>query len=66
MLVCMGRTNIELDDEKISRVMALYGLTSKRAAVDRALDELLGRHARRDMLDVAGSGWDGDLDDLRS
>lgn len=61
----MGRTNIELDDEKLARVMQLYGVTTKRAAVDLALDELLGRHRRRDMLDLAGSGWDGDLAELR-
>ena len=62
----MSRTNIELDDDKVERVMALYDVRTKRAAVDLALDELLGRHSRRGMLDLAGSGWDGDLQQMRA
>ncbi|MGH3048514.1 MAG: type II toxin-antitoxin system VapB family antitoxin, partial [Gaiellaceae bacterium] len=30
----MGRTNIDLDDALVARVMRRYGLRTKRAAVD--------------------------------
>ena len=33
----MGRTNIEIDDALIERVMQLYGLRTKREAVEYAL-----------------------------
>jgi Arc/MetJ family transcription regulator len=59
------RTNIDLDDQKVTLVMQRYGLRTKRAAVDRALTEMVGRFQRRDMLDLLGTGWDGDLDELR-
>ncbi|MGQ0679867.1 MAG: type II toxin-antitoxin system VapB family antitoxin [Actinomycetota bacterium] len=62
----MGRTNVVIDDELIERVMILYGLPSKRAAIDFALRRLAGRSFRQqDMLEVEGSGWVGDLDALR-
>lgn len=36
----MGRTNIEIDDELVHRVMVRYQLKSKREAVDLALRHL--------------------------
>lgn len=38
----MGRTNIVIDDELVARVMELYGLRTKREAVDLALRRLAG------------------------
>ncbi len=38
--MCMSRTNIDLDDELVARVMRRYGLRTKRAAVDLALRRL--------------------------
>jgi Arc/MetJ family transcription regulator len=61
----MGRTNVVIDDELIARVMRLYGLPTKRAAIDFALRSLVGDRERRDMLDLRGAGWEGDLDELR-
>jgi Arc/MetJ family transcription regulator len=62
----MGRTNIYIDDELVSRVMRRYGLTSKRAAVDLALRRLAGEALARDeALALEGSGWDADLEDMR-
>ena len=63
----MGRTNIVVDDELIARVMQLYGLRSKREAVDFALRRLVGdgAGAHRKLLALEGIGWDGDLDDMR-
>jgi Arc/MetJ family transcription regulator len=63
----MARTNIDIDDEACRKVMDRYALTTKRDAVNFAL-----RHLAEEELDVAsaralrGSGWDGDLDDLRA
>ena len=61
----MSRTNIVLDDELVERAMRLYGLRTRREAVDLALHELVGRHQRKDMLDMIGSGWQGDLAAIR-
>jgi Arc/MetJ family transcription regulator len=63
----MGRTNIEIDDELVERVMRRYRLPSKRAAVDLALRRLAGDPMSRDeALAMEGSGWAGDLDALRA
>jgi len=62
----MSRTNIDIDDVLVSKVMRRYGLASKRAAVDLALRRLAGEPlTREEALDLEGSGWDADLDDLR-
>lgn len=63
----MARTNIELDDTLVSEAMRRYGLPSKRAAVDFALRRLVGDGMTPDeALEMEGSGWEGDLDELRS
>lgn len=62
----MSRTNIDIDDVLVSKVMRRYGLASKRAAVDLALRRLAGEPlTREEALDLEGSGWDADLDELR-
>ena len=63
----MARTNIDIDDQACAEVMRRYRLATKRDAVNFALRALaiepLGLdEARR----LRGSGWDGDLDDLRA
>jgi Arc/MetJ family transcription regulator len=66
-VVFMGRTNIDIDDEVMRRVQAGYGLRTKREAVDFALRRLLVEPlTRQEALAAEGSGWDGDLDDLRA
>ncbi len=63
----MGRTNIDIDDEVMRRVQAGYGLRTKREAVDFALRRLLVEPlTRQEALAAEGSGWDGDLDELRA
>jgi Arc/MetJ family transcription regulator len=63
----MARTNIDLDDEACDVVLRRYHLSSKREAVNFAL-----RTVAAEVLDVEqarrlrGSGWDGDLDELRT
>ncbi len=62
----MSRTNIDLDDELVGRVMRLYQLDTKRAAVQLALEQLLGEPmTKAELLAMEGSGWDGDLDEMR-
>jgi len=60
------RTNIDIDDEVVARVMRRFGLPSKRAAVDLALRRLLGEPMTRDeILAMQGVGWSGDLEGIR-
>jgi Arc/MetJ family transcription regulator len=63
----LGRTNIEIDDVLIERVMRRYRLPSKRAAVELALRRLAGEPmSREEALAMEGTGWPGDLDELRA
>jgi Arc/MetJ family transcription regulator len=58
----VSRTNIDIDDDLVLRVMRRFGLPSKRAAVDLALRRLLGEPMTRDeILAMQGVGWSGDL-----
>ena len=62
----MARTNIDIDEEAAQAVMKRYHLRTKRDAVNFALrtvaaEALSADEARR----LRGSGWDGDLDELR-
>ena len=60
------RTNIDIDDDLVFRVMRRFNLPSKRAAVDMALRRLLGEPMTRDeILALQGVGWSGDLDAIR-
>lgn len=61
----MGRTNVVVDDELIERVMSLYGFRTKREAIDFALRAVAGNKKHRDMLDLEGSGWTGNLKEMR-
>jgi Arc/MetJ family transcription regulator len=62
----MTRTNVDIDDVLLARVMRLYGLPTKRAAVDLALRRLdIEPLTREEALAMRGSGWDGDLEDVR-
>ena len=61
----MSRTNIEIDEALIQRVMLAYGFESMREAVDYALRQLVGDGDPKGMLSLEGMGWEGDLDVLR-
>jgi len=66
MLDHVSRTNIEIDDKLVSTVMQRYGLTTKGGAVDLALRRLAGEPlSRGEALSLEGSGWDGDLEEIR-
>ena len=57
----VSRTTVVIDENLIRRVMRIYRLPTKRAAIDFALRALVGDRRRREMLDLEGAGWDGDL-----
>jgi Arc/MetJ family transcription regulator len=62
----MTRTNIDLDDEAVGRVMEKYGLKTKKAAVDFALRRAAGPALTKEfLLGLEGIGWEGDLDEMR-
>ena len=65
---CVSRTNIDLDDELLERVMKRYGVHTKTEAVDLALRQaggqpmtiaealaMRGAHAINDVADIAPS-----------
>jgi Arc/MetJ family transcription regulator len=63
----MSRTNIDIDDELLERVMVRYGFNSKREAVHEALESLdVKPFTREEILATEGMGWGGDLDEMRS
>jgi len=64
---CLARTNVDIDDEACAVVMRRYHLRTERGAVNFAFrtvssEALYLDDARR----LRGSGWLGDLDELRS
>jgi Arc/MetJ family transcription regulator len=62
----MARTNIDIDDEACEQVMQRFGLASKRDAVNFALRHLaLSPLSLKEARALRGSGWNGDLDELR-
>jgi Arc/MetJ family transcription regulator len=62
----MARTNIDIDDAACAVVMRRYGLATKRDAVNYALRELASELTVAAARALRGSGWEGDLDELRS
>ena len=61
----MTRTNIEINERLVRRVMKLHGFKTKRDAVDYALRQAAGSFDTRDVLKLRGMGWEGDLDEMR-
>ena len=64
--MCMARTNIDIDEAACTTVMRRYGLRTKRDAVNFALRELAAEISVEKARGLKGSGWDGDLDEMRS
>ena len=61
----MSRTNIDIDDELIARVMRTYRLDSKKSAVDFALRQLVRKPmTKEEALAMRGSGFDFTNDEL--
>lgn len=64
-MVYMSRTNIDIDDALVAKVMKAYRLRTKREAVDLALRKLISNDPHGGMLALRGVGWDGDLEEMR-
>jgi len=62
----MARTNIDIDEDACRTVMDRYHLGSKREAVNYALRLVAGEVLDLDdARALRGSGWEGDLDEMR-
>jgi Arc/MetJ family transcription regulator len=60
------RTNIDIDDQLLTEAMAATGLATKRATVEEGLRVLVRLRRQVEALaDMAGTGWEGDLDAMR-
>ncbi|HEY4377317.1 MAG TPA: type II toxin-antitoxin system VapB family antitoxin [Acidimicrobiales bacterium] len=61
----MTRTNIEIDDVLVGKAMRMYGLPSKRAAIQFALERLVGDPMTKvEALAMQGSGFDLTNDEI--
>jgi Arc/MetJ family transcription regulator len=61
------RTNIEIDDKLLADAMEVLGTRTKRETVARALAETVRvKRQLRALEELRGSGWEGDLDDMRT
>ena len=62
----MPRTNIDIDDAAVAAVMRRYHLDTKKDAVNFALRTVASESLTVDKArSMRGSGWDGDLDQMR-
>ena len=60
------RTNIEIDDDLMSKAMKASGLKTKRAVVEEALKTLLRLHDQSGIKELKGKvKWVGDLEEMR-
>lgn len=62
----MARTNIDIDDTACTVVMRRYGLHTKREAVNFALRELAAELSVEEARALRGSGWQADLEEMRT
>ena len=63
----MSRTNVDIDDQACAEVMRRYHFATKREAINFALRTLAAEALSvEDARALRGSGWDGDLDTMRS
>jgi Arc/MetJ family transcription regulator len=61
------RTIIDIDDALLAQAMEASGFKTKKATVEEALRRLVRQHHRQKnaIADMAGLGWDGDLNEMR-
>lgn len=65
IVMCM-RTNIEIDKNLMEEARSLAGAKTMRETVDLALKQLVDRHKRMGVLELAGKvKWEGDLAEMR-
>lgn len=62
----MQRTNIELDENLVQEAMRLTHKKTKKELVNFALDQLVKRSKRKQLLAMEGRiPWEGDLEESR-
>ncbi len=61
----MALTTIDIDAADCEQVMTCYGLRTQSDAVNFALRELVNAATASEARSLRGSGWDGDLDEMR-
>ncbi len=60
------RTNIDLDDELVSRGLLISGLRTKKDLVNLALREFIRKNDQKKILELRGKiHWQGDLELMR-
>ena len=61
------RTNVELDDVLVKKAMDLTKISTKKALINKALEELIKSNTRKGMLKYIDSGiWEGNLKEMRT
>jgi Arc/MetJ family transcription regulator len=61
------RTNIDLDDVLVKKAMKITQLSTKKALIHKALEELIKSNNRKGMLKYIDSGiWEGNLKEMRA
>jgi Arc/MetJ family transcription regulator len=62
----MSRTNIDLEDKLVKEGMRVFKCKTKKELVHMALQELLRREKRKEILQLRGKvQWEGNLEELR-
>jgi Arc/MetJ family transcription regulator len=63
----MARTNVDIDEEACAIVMRRYRLATKREAINLALRTLAAEPlSLAEARAMRGSGWNADLDEMRT
>lgn len=61
------RTNVELDDALVKKAMKITRIPTKKALINKAIEELIKSNNRKEMLKYIDSGiWEGSLNDMRA
>ncbi|MDH5576568.1 MAG: type II toxin-antitoxin system VapB family antitoxin [Nitrospirota bacterium] len=62
----MSRTNIELEDKLVREGMRVFKCKTKKELVNLALQELLKKERRKEILELQGTKhWEGDIEEMR-
>jgi Arc/MetJ family transcription regulator len=60
------RTNVIIDERIIKKALHYTGLKTKKEVINYALQELIKRKERKEILKLAGKlHWEGDLNEMR-
>ena len=60
------RTNIDIDENLIQEAMKLTGISTKKAAVEAALKQMVSLKKQERLKDLRGKlKWEGNLDEMR-